>query len=333
MKAKTIFILLVVVIVAIGGIFFLHRQMSRERAMEAENDQPITAAALVEPDATGQPRVILDEETQKRVGIETELLTATNLSRQVKGFGRVLDPAPLVALVAELETAQVAATNSQQELERLKSLGENVSAKNLQAAEAGARRDELAVRSAESKLVLTWGKNISGRNDLSHFIESLATGEIAIVRIDLPLGENLSAPPKRARIVPLANEKSIEAEFLAVAPAIESSTLGHGFLFLAAATKPSALLPGTSVAGYLPTGEAASGVAIPRSAVVRFESEAWVYLQSDSKTFSRRGLTLDFPTASGWFVTNHFQPGEKIVVSGAQTLLSEEHKSQVKMAD
>ena len=47
------------------------------------------------------------------------LLTATNLSLEFKSYGRVLDPAPLVALTAELTSAQFAAIASVQEFERL----------------------------------------------------------------------------------------------------------------------------------------------------------------------------------------------------------------------
>lgn len=38
---------------------------------------------------------------------------------------------------------------------------------------------------------------------------------------------------------------------------------------------------------------------------------------------------LDEPGDGGWIVKSGFQPSEQVVVSGAQTLLSEEMKSQL----
>ncbi|MEO6183249.1 MAG: hypothetical protein ABIP71_09165, partial [Verrucomicrobiota bacterium] len=219
-----------------------------------------------------------------------------------------------------------------QEFERLKNLAENTSAKALQAAEANAKRDEIAAQSARIHLQFAWGEAIATRKDLPEFIKSLATGERAVVRINLPVGENLPAP-QHVRIVPLDTGRSVEAEFLDIAPTIASQTQGQGFLFLAKGKKNSGLVPGASVTGFISIGELLEGVMVPRSAIVRFGGKGWIYLQTDSQTFLRRELPLDHPMDSCWFVPKEFKAGEKVVVIGAQTLLSEEQKYQIKMLD
>ena len=85
------------------------------------------------------------------------------MSPELKGYGKVLDPAPLAALVTELASAQAAYTASSNELARLKTLeGQgNASARALQTAEAAAQRDHLAVQSARERLTLSWGKAVA----------------------------------------------------------------------------------------------------------------------------------------------------------------------------
>ncbi len=49
--------------------------------------------------------------------------------------------------------------------------------------------------------------------------------------------------------------------------------------------------------------------------------------------FQRRELALDRPVAGGWFVTNGLAPNDRVVLTGAQALLSEERKTQIKVGD
>ena len=86
---------------------------------------------------------------------------------------------------------------------------------------------------------------------------------------------------------------------------------------------------GLAVAGFLQLpGEPSSGVIAPDDAVVRSAGRAWVYAQTGETDFERREIILNHPAGGGWFITNGIAPGEKIVVTGAQTLLSEEPTSR-----
>ncbi len=79
--------------------------------------------------------------------------------------------------------------------------------------------------------------------------------------------------------------------------------------------------------------KATRGVVIPRSAVVRFGGKAWAYVQTDEVRFSRREVALDQATEQGWFTTAGFTVGDRVVVAGAQLLLSEEFKSQIQIGE
>ena len=76
-------------------------------------------------------------------------------------------------------------------------------------------------------------------------------------------------------------------------------------------------------------GESQKGVLLPSSAIVRYEGETFVYVQESDEKFVREEVKLDTPLKNGWLVTDGLKAGEKVVVSAAQQLLSEELKSHM----
>ena len=126
----------------------------------------------------------------------------------------------------------------------------------------------------------------------------------------------------------LSNEtKPLEAQPLGPAPAVDPQAQGQGFLFLVS-PNPMRLMPGAAVTGFIDVpGEKQSGVAVPASAVVRHNGAAWVYLQTGDETFQRTEAKLEKPLPDGWFVREGLKAEAKLVVAGAQQLLSEELKA------
>jgi hypothetical protein len=146
-----------------------------------------------------------------------------------------------------------------------------------------------------------------------------------LIRIDLPSGTALKAPPVNARVTSLTAEDQGQAvEFIEFVPAVDPQLQGQGLLFLAK-TNSLSLAVGTAVTGHLQLGgESLSGLVIPRPAVVRLASKSWVYVQTESTNFMRHAVALDHPLEAGWLVSKGLAPETKIVVTGAQELLSTE---------
>ena len=61
--------------------------------------------------------------------------------------------------------------------------------------------------------------------------------------------------------------------------------------------------------------------------MIRHADKAWVYVPTESGSFTRREIAVDRPTEQGWFVTSGFSAKDSVVISGAPMLLSEELKS------
>ncbi len=334
-KATGILIILVTLI-ATSGLIVAYREKSNERKLEAGREKPVAAKSWVRIGTNGEAILTLDAETQKRIALKVQRVASGTIVPELRGYGRVLDPAPLAALSAELAAAQAASAASEKEFERLKLLNDqkNASDRALQAAEAAARRDQIAVQSVRTRLVSGWGKAIADQPNLTAFISSLASLEDALVRIDLQAGEVLNALPSTARIVAASAGKTpVSAQLLGPAPNVDPQTQGQGFLYLVK-TNAARLVPGMAVGGYMPLGqEPLNGVTIPDSAVVRQAGQGWVYVQTGDDTFTRRKVSLDHPQEGGWFVGDGLAGGDRVVISGAQELLSEEQKYQIKMLE
>ena len=92
------------------------------------------------------------------------------------------------------------------------------------------------------------------------------------------------------------------------------------------------LRPGIAVTAYLEMpGRALKGVTVPWSAIVHHNGKNWAYVEVSDDHVSRREVQTDHPVETGWFMSDVFKTGQHVVVTGAQMLLSEELKSQIKV--
>jgi hypothetical protein len=150
-----------------------------------------------------------------------------------------------------------------------------------------------------------------------------------IARVDLPVGQNLPASAKLARIVAAAHESEIvQADRVAATPVMDPKSPGESFLFRLREGR-FGLRPGLAVTAYLPLpGASRRGFKVPPAALVRLSGKAFVYVQTAPDRFVRREVSVESPVESGSFVTGRLAVGARIVITGAQTLLSEEFKPE-----
>ncbi len=155
-----------------------------------------------------------------------------------------------------------------------------------------------------------------------------------LARVHLPAGQVSDGPIPTARIVALGHEDHpLRGERIALGATVDPTTRGQTWLFrVSPAGVP--LRPGTPLIAYLPlAGGRRQGVVIPRASIVRSEGKAWAYVQVAEERFTRRPLALESAAENGWRVAAGFAAGDRVVVDGAQTLLSEELKFQIPIGD
>jgi hypothetical protein len=149
-----------------------------------------------------------------------------------------------------------------------------------------------------------------------------------LILLSLPIGTALPRSPPSA-LLPVTGAP-VTARFLSSAAHTDPRVQGVGLYYLAPAAE--SLLPGTSVEASLAVGPAVAVVRVPGSAVVWAAGSAWIYLRTDSSTYMRRRISTDEPTPEGYAVRG-LPPGSRVVVRGAQLLLSEESVSRIPAGD
>jgi hypothetical protein len=72
-------------------------------------------------------------------------------------------------------------------------------------------------------------------------------------------------------------------------------------------------------------------LAIPKEAVVWNAGQAWVYIKIAENQFIRKVIETDNESSNGWIIKEEYiKENDLIVINGAQLLLSEEFKYQIK---
>ena len=284
------------------------------------------AKAPDKAEAKSGPGVTLDTETQERIGLKIETPEPAQWQPGIHATGRVADPLAFVAAATDYETARAAASASQAELDRTQKLAsqENASPRALEGAQATASRDALALKAARAKFTADWGAQLADQTNLTAFAQRLQSEDMSFVKLLLPVGTFPDPLPQTATIYIFGTEtNAVVGEFadnLFIDPGAQAQTL----LFRV----KQKLSPNVSVEAQLNLpGEPVNGVIVPAGAVLRYEGRGWVYVQTETNQFVRAEVPLDRLTKDGWFVSENLSATNRIVVTGAQTVLSTELSS------
>lgn len=313
------------------------------RHSDGKDERPVSAPPRVATE-NGHSVVTLDPPTLTRSGIAVETLTAVTHAASESAYGRVLDVSDLAerrggfsAARARVEKGEAARAASQSELERLRKLhadGANASQKAVEAATAAARADGAEVQAAtgalEAERALArqrWGPVVTGWLERgAPELDALLQERQRLLGVTLPSGVS---PPRAGTTVAVraGAEPAVAARVISPAPQTDPRIQGVSVLCVAPASP--GMLPGVNVDARVPVGPEASGVVVPASAVVWWQGRAWVYVERKAGTFARSEVATDVAVPGGWFVTDGIAAGQRVVVRGAQALLSEEGRGTV----
>ena len=305
---------------------------------EGKDDEPKAAEGEVKEEKPEDFTVTLEKAKWKALGLEMAEPEKTELKPQRTAFGSVLDPTPIIALDAEMNTAEAAWNASKADYDRTQVLlrsGENTSRKVAETAEAQYRADDIKLLGLRRKAAMDWGAEFAALTPAKRaaFVEQLVRGDAALLRADVLPGEALAEVPAAARVQVLGRETQ-PFSTTSITPASDTDPKTQAQSFVLRVDKPPfKLRPGMALTAWLEMPEkATAGFAIPQSAVLRHDGRTWVYVQEEEEKFARKAVTLGTPLGGdkGWFIAEDggLKADELIVVTGPQTLLSEELKAQ-----
>lgn len=239
-------------------------------------------------------------------------------------YGRVLDPAPLIQLMAELDSARAVSAVSEKEkdrAEKLLAVGGNASAQNVETAQSNAARDHAAVVSAEVRLMSSWGRAVVEKSD--EIRNAIAAGG-SLARLDALPGDGTLGKVGDARVTLAGENKFLAAEILGPAQVSDPQMLGAGYLIMV----PDHALPvGAALRGKVSnvSSEPQKLPVVPTSAIVYHQGSAWIFVLGEEDTFERKLVTIGRALSDERVAINQgVSEGDQVVATGAQQILAAE---------
>ncbi|HWQ38202.1 MAG TPA: hypothetical protein VNM24_06240 [Burkholderiales bacterium] len=299
-------------------------------------------------EADGRAIVRIPATSQAASGIAVQPLAPAASENTVEVYGAVVGLQALLemrgrylAASAELRARRAAAAAAQAEYRRMQALyrdDRNVSEQALASAEARFKAEsaqlaaaQAAVETLADALHTTWGKVIAEwvRRPDSPELRALLDRRLHLVQMSFPFELPRAAARNSLLVAPLnAYDKARSARYVSEAPQAQAVLPGQTFFYL---VEGGDLRAGTRVVGRVAMGGRENGVLVPGSAVVWHAGKAWVYVRQDGETFARYAVQASREMGDGWFnPAGDLEPGQEVVVSGAQLLLSEELKFQIR---
>jgi hypothetical protein len=305
-----------------------------------KSPQPSSAAGSGDP---GTVRLTADQ--QHQIGLQTAVLEAATHPEQFRAYGAVLDVARITDLTnsyanaqAQLQTAQAKFDVAKSAFERAQSLVHSaiLAKRDAEAAEGTFRTDQASLTAAESQLKTLaatarqeWGPVIGkGVVERSPQVVQLIERDQFLVQVTLPPGVVLAEPPRAALAQAPSRNANIDLQY--VSPATRTDARIQGLSYFFVASGDSGLLPGMNTTVYVPSGKTYEGVFLEDTAIVQWLGRSWVYLRAGPDTFKRHPISTDQPVSDDDYVVQDIPPGSEIVIQGAQVLLSEEAKSELR---
>jgi membrane fusion protein, multidrug efflux system len=342
MKSIISTVIVFLVIFAIAGGLIWRFIAGRADKAAAQSEAPVQAPSRVKSE-NGHAVLSFDPATQKANGISTTALSPAKQQTENQATAVVVQLQPLLDLKASFNTpatdllrTRANARASQAEYERLRQLnqdGKNASDKALEAARATAESDAALVQNAQQAItvlkesaLLHWGSVVAGwLEDNTPRMDALLMQRRFLLQVTATTAPRFSAP--KHAIVQFADGTHAEAGFISILPQLDPRLQVPSLLY--EITAHPGLVPGMNLNVFLASGPLEQGAIIPADAVVWSQGAAWCYVEESPGKFVRTAVQTSNPVASGWFVTAGIDPNAHIVTSGAQTLLSEEFRSQI----
>jgi hypothetical protein len=208
-----------------------------------------------------------------------------------------------------------------------------VAVKTVEMARATAESDSATLKNAEQSLAvlkssmqLHWGATVAAwLEQRSPQLDAMLAQHEYLVQVTAFGAYSHAAPPRA--IAELPDGTHVSAQLISALPQLDPRLQAPSFLY--AVPAHPGLVPGINLSVFLPAGPMRNGVLVPYGAVVWWQGKAWCYVEEQPDKFTREEVSTANPTPAGWFVNQGIAAGDRVATAGAQTLLSEEFRSQI----
>ena len=326
-------------------IYYSRDELGTQAEKHEDKIKAVSSAGVED----GRTVVRISTDSQKAAGIATQALKSAQREAATEAIGIVMNMQPLAemrgryfAAVAESRAARATLAAAESESRRMEMLfrdDRNVSEQAMKAAQARYQAEvsrlvvaDQAAASIRDAIRGIWGEAVTALavNPDSQTMRSLLRQTAFLVQLVFPYDLPRTAVRGKIAVAPaMARDKSHAASFVADSPQIDPAYPGETYFYL---VNGGGFRAGMRVAARIKMGGAPdSGVIVPSAAVVWHAGKAWAYVKDDKEgSFARFEVSTADEMEGGWFNKTGFDDHDEVVVSGAQLLLSEELKYQIR---
>ena len=293
--------------------------------------------------------VQLTREQQSAAGLVSQMVSSVTLQNETTSFGKVLDIQPLLELRARLRAAQAdvdvasaALKLAEKNRQRIQALykADIIAGRELTQAEAqwqsdftreqGARRH---VEEIHREAQHVWGDALArlALGNESELLGSLTSHSRSLVQITLPYGTDPSGLKSKVWVArDFDRARAVPAELISAAPQTDDLVQGETWFFHVPGEH---LRAGMRINVWVTGGSGRQGVSLPANAIVWHAGKPWVYRDNRNGSYSRLAVDPQPAPGKALLIDTGLTPGTKVVVTGAQTLLSEEFRGAIPSED
>jgi biotin carboxyl carrier protein len=303
------------------ALYLAHRRTAAAGAA----DQPVVAPSRVQ-ETNGTVEVTIDSADAARIGLELAPLAAVSQVPEERLTGEVISEPERIATLRAPVAGRLAVAQGA----RWPGLGDRVTAGRDLVQVSDAR----PIASPISGIVTHVGSQPGAIVEVGQ--ELLQVVDLSHPLVRIAWTDRAGSAPRRSIVMgPATGSARVTGRLVGPSPEADPATRRPAYLYRADRAWPGAT-PGTPVVGFIigkaPTAKARAEVLVPDRAVVQWEGLAWAYLRHTPGHFERIRVPTDRPVTGGW-VTSGLAPGDSVVTTGAQELLSEEFRARVTVGD
>ncbi|HEU4589103.1 MAG TPA: HlyD family efflux transporter periplasmic adaptor subunit [Gemmatimonadales bacterium] len=299
----------------------MYREHQDRIAAQAEMTEPVVAPSRVR-EVEGRAMVVVDTGDMRRLGLRTSPLRTATATPELRLTGQLV-PAPERTAAVR---APVAGRLSEPEGGHWPAFGETVEAGRPIAQVSDAK----PLAAPRSGVVSQVGAQPGEMVQAGQLLLEITDYSAPLARIAWPA--DAPPPPSEVLLAMPGSSHRVRARLVGASPSADEITRLPAYLYRAEQGWPGAR-PGTAViASVRGAGPPARGVVVPDQALVQWEGLVWAYVQRGAGRFERQRVTTERPVPGGMLATG-LEPGDTVVVQGAEQLLSEEFRARVTVGD
>lgn len=337
-----VIILLIWVVILMGSDEFVDDDLF-------DDEEPLS---FIEVNDEGLNQIRLTEAIVKNSGIQTTKIISSNKQSSFSNYGIVQATDTLIdlkniydQLMQEINTLQNQINTEEKKYLAFVDLnadGKNISDQALLDQQTLVNNLKVSVekkvvlkKNLQQKVLSQWGNKfymaITGKAKDKQ-LNPLLNGEARLVKITLPSSDSDNSIPHKIIFTPINGNNETEGIYLDKAPTIEPSILGQTFYYL---IQSPDIRIGSKLIGFYKekqnNDKQMNRYEVQSSSIVWSNGIPWVYIEEEPFLFVKKPVSLENEIKDGWLVISEALSTNDIIVSkGAQLLLSEEYKYQIK---